>query len=579
MNGNSVDQIIVERLKYIFDHPDHRISERELEESILAMRNYLKIVYRPMKGYYISFYHEDNPFHGMGGLYEIIFYNALTEHQLIVLKMIGGDFVKLYVADPHCDLIFFNNLIEKRFPESIDIDIQKISISLADSIRQLLLSKLIVTVRDISFHALESLLSTKCLYFKFEIQRLTDMPNSFKKIQIFPYCNNINIKIEKKMYSACLCMEPQVNGYPLILLKMDPPPLYQHLFVALPDCMKLEFRKTTTVGFCSLREKNLTRANIILNLFSAIKELKLDLINGDGLYLLSNNPQISNLKTLELDITKPMNMAPKVIASSLSLLQNLRILRLNLNFLPITETPPFEDSEEAVFDNLIEFEFNTNRKGFELLDSCQFSNKMTYVRFQGYTKFPRDFVLHNRNIKTLILESITSEDDWFTLLSCPNLKDVTILQPLRFFLTQNTPCLTLRALSIKFYPKLLPNTVFNLPGLQIFELELMRPSSFESQNIIYKRISCFFRRNITNKMDQTLIKIVIIDNIGVDPSVFVNFRFKNLSQFHYVNDLLNLRDFDFYVQFFFKNTLSERDITIFVRSRALESGFAWRIIK
>lgn len=577
MVGTSVDYEIVERLTHILNSSGHQMNGKDIQNSILAMKNYLRIVYRPTKVSSVIFYHKDNPYNMLSGLYEIIFYDVPTDHQLNILKVIGGDSIKLHVMDQNLDVLFLNFLINKQFPQSITINVQEMPLYLAHKIRRLNLRELTVYVNEIDFETLKLLLLTRCIYFEFSIQKLIDIPDIYMVIPIFSNCLKIHIHLENGTITEKYRLKRQKHEKPQVILKMTPSTSHEQYCFDLPDFMKPEFEGFTELVLCSLREKNLTRATIILNSFSRIQILDLELIDGEGLHLLSNNPQIRNLQVLELNISTSLNIRPKKIIDSLFLLKYLRVLHLSCHFLPPLEKRTLDDSGEVIFENLVEFGLNTNEFGLELLNLCRFSARALKIELRGYSEFPMDFILRHKNITELILETITCNDDWNTLLSCLNMRELTILQPMNFCIVQNTPNMNLQILSIKYFSNPITNTVLNLPNLRVFKIELIKSPSHEDFNTINMRIKHFLDQNMISKMDQTLQKFEIIDNVGLDLCIFIPLRFENLMRFHYINDRLDLKDFGFYVQYHFRHTLSRVNFTIFVKSKSIQAGFAWRI--
>lgn len=94
MKDYSIEHDMAKKVEFIFDHPDyHQMTEQDLKNSIFAMKNFLRIIYKSGDGYSITFYHEENPFYELSGLYEIIFYDSITKYQLGILKRFGGDFI------------------------------------------------------------------------------------------------------------------------------------------------------------------------------------------------------------------------------------------------------------------------------------------------------------------------------------------------------------------------------------------------------------------------------------------------------------------------------------------------------
>lgn len=464
-----------------------------------------------------------------------------------------------------------------RLPRGIAISIQEMPTFLAYSISRLALKELIVSVNKIDFNALESLLLTKCYCFEFLIQRLDNVPSRKAEIPIFSGCTKIHIHLKGVDIDEDPRLGRVENKIPHVILKMNPKLAHGQYSFDLPSFIELDFNRTSELVYCSLHERNLICANHTLNSFSGIQELELNLDVVNELFILPNHSLMNNLKVLELNISEPLNISPAEIVNFLSSLKNLSALRLNIEFLPNLEIPLTVDLEETIFSDLKTFELKTNVFGLNFLELVQSKDEKMEIMLQTRILSQRYHLLQQKNITTLILESITCDDDWNALLSCPNLKVLTILQPLNFYLKQNTPNKTLRELSIKFFPEPLTNTVFDLPRLKKFKIEFIHSRSNEDLERIQLRICHFFCQNITNKMGRRLRKIEIVDNIGLDPLIFIPFRFKRLKQFFYDYDLMNLRVFDFYVQHFFKNTLSKRKMTIVVKSNATEAGFPWRI--
>lgn len=576
---NIVEYETTNKVELILKNQDYQMTEDELGEFIFAMENYLKIIHKTSEGYCITFYNEKNPHYELSGLHEIVLVDPITEYQLNILEKIGGDTIKLYVEDCESNFRTFEFLVEREFPKRIAIDIEEMSDILVRFIQVLNLEELSVSVKKIDFYCFKALLMIRCSSFEFIIQDLIDIHDRIAEIPIFSECMQIIIVLENVFFDQQHRVQNEEHEPLQVILKIDPPSSHEWYCFELPDFFEPEFGRSTELHSCSLLLNNLAHANQILNSFTGLTKLDLNLENVDELYSLSNNPQMSNLETLKLKVIQALIIHPEEVAHSLSLLKNLRVLHLNLYFEFRSEIPSTVYLQKIVFNNLEKFHLITNKHGVKLLDLCQSKNTGIEKTLVIHHAFPENIVLPQINKTKLVLQSITCDNDWNMLLSCPYLGALTILEPLNFHLTQNTQNMTLMELSISFYPESLTNTVFNLPKLRKLKIELLQSHFNEDLNLIHLQACHFFCQNIANKMERALRVLEIIDNIGLDPIIFILFRFEKLKHFYYDHDLMSPRTFDFYVEYFFKNTLSKRDATILLKSNACERGIRWRIDK